>query len=293
MEVLINMAELLVKFWDVKHGHATYLKSPNGRHIVVDLGIGAYSDSNETFSPILHLKDNYGMETIDYCIITHPHMDHIDDIENFSSFSPKVFNRPKNIKDEDLLKDARESEIPKIEKYLEICHSYNKSIDSNDYNNTSNSENWGGLKINSFRAKNCSTSNLNNQSSVTIFEYATSKIVIPGDNESASWNELLQNEEFVDAIKDADIYLASHHGRESGYHDEIINIINPRLTIVSDSRFHENSVIDKYGRKSRGWSVYKGDQVIKRNTLSTYNDGVITVKAGYNPNGKAFLQVNI
>lgn len=24
-------------FWDVDHGHATYLRTPNGRHLVADL----------------------------------------------------------------------------------------------------------------------------------------------------------------------------------------------------------------------------------------------------------------
>lgn len=38
-------------FWDVQHGHATYIKSPNGRHIVIDLGTGDYSGKNTNFSP--------------------------------------------------------------------------------------------------------------------------------------------------------------------------------------------------------------------------------------------------
>lgn len=42
-------------FWDVQHGHATYLKTPNGRHIVIDLGIGSWDDNNQIFSPLLHL----------------------------------------------------------------------------------------------------------------------------------------------------------------------------------------------------------------------------------------------
>jgi beta-lactamase superfamily II metal-dependent hydrolase len=287
------MSELLVKIWDVKHGHATYIRTPNGRHIVVDLGTGTFSGSNDIFSPLLYLKHYYKVNKIDYCIITHPHMDHIDDIMNLMVLSPKILLRPKHIPDDILLKGVRDFELPKIKEYLRIHHKYNRPIESNDYNYPGNPNNWGGLKISTFHPKNCSISNLNNQSIVTVFEYATTKIVIPGDNESASWNELLKNDEFVQKIKNADIYLASHHGRESGYHEEVINIINPSLTVVSDASFHENSNIERYRRKSRGWMVYHGDLKKSRKTLSTYNDGVITIKAGYNPDNKPFLQVNV
>lgn len=287
------MGELLVKFWDVKHGHATYIKTPNGRHIVIDLGIGTFSGSNEFFSPLLHLKDVYGVKTIDYCIITHPHMDHIDDIMNFRSLSPKTLLRPKHIPEEALLSGARSFELPKINEYISIDNSYNQPVERTAFNHRANPDNWGGLKISTFHPKNCAVSNLNNQSIVTVLEYADIKIVIPGDNEAASWNELLQDNEFGDKIRNADIYLASHHGRESGYHEEIINIINPRLTIVSDSKYHENSNIDRYRKKSRGWKVYKGDVGITRRTLSTYNDGVITIRVGKNNENKSYLNVKI
>ena len=35
--------ECTVIFWDVQHGHSTYIKTPNNRHIVIDLGTGDYS----------------------------------------------------------------------------------------------------------------------------------------------------------------------------------------------------------------------------------------------------------
>ena len=72
-----------VVFWDVQHGHATYIKSPNDRHIVVDLGIGDYSEKNSCFSPLQHIRYEYGVTQLNYVIITHPHLDHIDDILNF------------------------------------------------------------------------------------------------------------------------------------------------------------------------------------------------------------------
>jgi len=48
--------ECTVVFWDVQHGHATYIKTPNNRHIIVDLGTGDYSGNNLEFSPLRQLR---------------------------------------------------------------------------------------------------------------------------------------------------------------------------------------------------------------------------------------------
>jgi competence protein ComEC len=76
-------------FWDVQHGSAAYIKTPNNRHMVVDLGTGSYS-GNKPFSPLLHLKNKYGVNHLDYVVITHPHRDHIDDIFLFQDLNPQT-----------------------------------------------------------------------------------------------------------------------------------------------------------------------------------------------------------
>lgn len=90
-------------FWDVQHGHATYIKTPNNRHIVIDLGTGDYSGGNTAFSPLMHLKNNYSVDQLDYVVITHPHLDHIDDILNFDLLNPKVLSRPKELTNEEVM----------------------------------------------------------------------------------------------------------------------------------------------------------------------------------------------
>jgi beta-lactamase superfamily II metal-dependent hydrolase len=87
---------LKVVVWDVQHGHATYIRTPNGKHIVIDLGIGSYERSSADFSPLLHLKKEWRVNQLDSVIITHPHRDHIDDIFNFDKLTPKTLSRPKH-----------------------------------------------------------------------------------------------------------------------------------------------------------------------------------------------------
>lgn len=284
-----------IVFWDVQHGHSTYIKTPNNRHIVIDLGIGDYSGNNQTFSPLKHLKYNYNVDQLDYVIITHPHLDHIDDILNFDLLKPKVFNRPKQITNEEVMEGIRETDRPKFEKYCEINNRYNSTISTDSPDNISKPENFGGLKITTFNPSSCNHKNFNNHSLITVIEFAEIKVVIPGDNEKCSFDELLALEAFKIAIKDADILLAPHHGRESGYNLDFLNLVNPRLTVVSDGRFCDTSANVKYSAKSRGWKVHKKGQATssERKCLTTNSDGEVYVKFGYEENNSRFLYVYI
>lgn len=287
-------------FWDVQHGHATYIKSPNNRHIVVDLGIGSYDDKNESFSPLLHLKNVYKIQQLDYVIITHPHLDHIDDILNFDALSPKVLMRPKQITNSEVMQEEkdlitiRNSDKPKFEKYCEINDRYSESVLKESVNNVRNPANFGGLKITTFNPVTCDHKNFNNHSIISVFEYADIKVVVPGDNEKCSFEELLQDDKFKEAVKNADILLAPHHGRESGYFAEFIDLVNPRITIVSDGRFCETSANGRYSQKSRGWNVTngKGNEGLRK-CLTTNSDGEVFVQFGFTNDNKnqSFLNV--
>jgi competence protein ComEC len=286
--------ECTVVFWDVQHGHSTYIKTPNNRHLVVDLGTGDYSGKNLQFSPLKHLKYSYGIDRLDYVLITHPHLDHIDDILNFDLLDPKVLHRPKQLTNDEVMKEVQDKDRAKFEKYCEINNRYNTTISPESDNNTTNPEKWGGLKIQTFSPINCDHENFNNHSIVVIIEFATKKIVIPGDNQKASYDELMSRQSFMDAIKDADILLAPHHGRDTGYNVDFVNQVNPKLTIVSDGRFCDTSANATYSAKSSGWTVFKKNGTSEiRKCLTTNSDGEVYVKFGYGDNNNLYLNVTI
>ncbi|KNZ68182.1 hypothetical protein Tfer_3284 [Thermincola ferriacetica] len=285
------MLEIMI--WDVQHGSATYAKTPEGKHFVIDLGTGSFVGDNDEFSPLLHLKNNYGITSIDEVIITHPHTDHLDDIFNFDKLSPKALRRPKHLTEDDIRKANPDSDSDKIDKYLEINDRFNLTIKDED--NPELPENNGGVKFHCFTPTNCGKSNINNHSIVTVIEYLGVKVIIPGDNESASWKELLENSSFVKAISNANILVASHHGRDSGYCEEIFEHFTPDLVIVSDDEETDTSVTDKYTKKANGWTVFKRSDRSskKRYCLTTRNDGEILIKIGKDSNGKVFMNVSI
>ena len=259
--------------WNVQHGSAAFIQTPNGKNVVIDLGAGDY------FSPLKALRDA-GIYQLDHVTVTHPHMDHIDDILNFDMMSPKVLCTPRHLTEDDI----RGSNPPpdqaaeaKIQKYLEIRQRYSNPVGPQD--DVDSFQNNGGVSIKRFYPWRSSKGNLNNHSVVTVIEYGGVKILVPGDNESPSWQELLGQSDFVSAIKGTHVLVAAHHGRESGFHRPLFEHFTPFITLVSDGRTVDTSVTGRYTEVSRGWTVNKrsGGQET-RYCLTTRNDGWLDVE---------------
>ncbi len=269
--------------WDVQLGLAIHVKAPNSKYIVIDLGTGTYESGNT--SPILRRR----YDNIAYMIITHPHLDHISDILNFDINSPSILQRPKSLTNEEVMEGVRYCDKAKFEKYCEINNRYNLPVKYDDENYTGNSDNYGGLEIKTYSTSACDHSNFNNFSIITVFTLSGIKVVVCGDNETDSLEKLMKQEEFKNTVRNADVLVAPHHGRESAYHSEFVSLINPRITIISDTTKSDASAVDKYTQKSRGWRV-RGEE---RKCLTTRKDGNITVEFGESddPNYYATLHI--
>lgn len=133
-----------------------------------------------------------------------------------------------------------------------------------------------------------------NHSLVVLVSYLGVKLLIPGDNEPTSWKKLLEQNDFRKAISGTNIFLAPHHGRESGCCTELFQAFSPKpdLVVVSDGRFCDTSATDRYSKLATGWGVYnkKGERK-DRYCLTTRSDGVISVEVGKNPDSKVFMEV--
>lgn len=253
--------------WDVQLGLAIHVKAPNGKYIVIDLGTGTYNTS-----PLRkRMWDN-----IAYMVITHPHLDHISDILNFDINAPKILCRPPLLTNEEVMEGVRQCDRAKFEKYCQINDRYNSPVKYDDENYTGNPNNYGGLEIQTFSTSLCDHSNFNNFSMITVFQFSGIKVIVCGDNEKDSFDKLMKESDFKNAVRGADVLIAPHHGRESAYHSEFVSLVNPRITIISDTTKSDASAVDKYTQRSRGWTV-RGEE---RKCLTTRNDGNITVEFG-------------
>ena len=280
---------LQLNMWNVDHGSAAYVSTPNDKRFIFDLGtLGGFS--------ILESLKKAGISYVDRVTITHPHMDHIDDILNLDGLDFTTLCTPRHLTEDDIRggnpKLNGEPEA-KIKKYLQIRDHYAYPVDLGS--DATLPQNNAGVKVQTFCPSQSSTSNLNNHSIVTILEYEGLKILIPGDNESPSWEELLSRSDFREAIRGTDVLVAAHHGRESGFHRPLFDYFNPYITLISDGRVVGTSVTGKYDDVTIGWPVQKrGDGTEhQRKCLTTRNDGLIKVKVSPNPPGGCYLDVSI
>jgi len=105
--------------------------------------------------------------------------------------------------------------------------------------------------------------------------YKDIHIVFPGDLECAGWMELLKNKAFVENLKKVNFFVASHHGRDSGYCESVFQLCNPEIIIISDESQKYDTQKGVYN-KTHSKGIVFGDT--RRHVLTTRSDGMITIK---------------
>ena len=262
---------------DVQMGLAIHVMAPNGKWLVIDMGSSSQGNGNEEPAKTFRYKD------VAYMILTHPHMDHISDIMNFDYVSPSILRHCTGLSDKEILEQAGNDEnaLKKYQKYVEIVNRYVAPVAEDNPNNPKYSANYGGMEIQTFSTSLCDHSNINNFSVITVLTLGNAKAVICGDNESESFDILMEREDFKSAVKDAYILVAPHHGRESAFHKDFVDLVNPYVTIISDGKYQNYSASDKYTAKSRGCTVYKRNGATEeRKCVTTRNDGNMQITFG-------------
>lgn len=80
----------------------------------------------------------------------------------------------------------------------------------------------------------------------------TSRLLLPGDVEEKGWNDMIG----AGVRLRANVLVASHHGRNSGYHDEALDLIRPEVVIISSDVIPaKDDAIEKYKKRSRVFST--------------------------------------
>lgn len=259
-----------MKVWNVELGLAVHIQAPNGKYVVIDLG------STADVSPISYLQN----EKVAYMVITHPHHDHFSDIQHLGKARPEVLWRVKSFTDNELMEGVLEKDRADFEAYIKFCNSYTGNLTAEEEPNTGNP--LGGMKAQVFQTRLCEKNNINNFSGIVVLTMGRAKIVVCGDNEKPSIDKIMISDDFREAVKNAWIFVAPHHGRDNAYSDEFVDLVKPLITIVSDTTKGETSVAEKYGRKSKGYEVINNStkKIERRECLTTRKDGNIVIDFG-------------
>jgi hypothetical protein len=123
----------------------------------------------------------------------------------------------------------------------------------------------------------------NHLSQIVFFKYRGVTLCIPGDLEDRSWAVMLTKLEVKNWLQETNIFIASHHGRENGYHPDIFKYCRPSCVIFSDKSVIHDTQKDMAATYSKHviqdgveFSSATGG-ILNRKVLTTRNDGHILI----------------
>lgn len=258
--------------FDVEHGACALIQSPNnGRIALIDCG----SNSSTNWNPADYVKNKLGRQLVDYLLITNADQDHY---ANLATLKEKVriqtFTKNPSLTAEAFEKVKLETGSPLSKDaiaYKELLESHTGTV------TTPFETGMGGITWTTFWNKYPTFTDTNNLSMVAFVRFGGFQILFPGDLERPGWLELLKSPNFREQLQATTILVASHHGRESGYCNEIFEDWGPQAVVVSDKPIvHKTQNVPQYQNCLVGDGIIVSGQQRKRHVLTTRKDGAIT-----------------
>jgi competence protein ComEC len=208
--------KLTVIFFDTGDSDATYIKTPSGKHVLIDGGKRVndnYNSADWVIKPFLYSSK---VPALDLVILTHPQNDHIGGlpeimeemkVKNYVDTGPKTDHRAYN----DLIRRVQKNNIP---------YSVLRAGDIIDFQD--------GVKflVLSPSEKRTSVRKVNENSLVVKLVYDKISFLFTGDSEV----ELLNVVQSTDI--DVDILKVGHHGSKDCINDKYLNYTSPQLAII-------------------------------------------------------------
>ena len=276
-----DQGEMRLVVWDVAHGACAmlrhYLNGQFGRLAMIDSG------SSATWRPSTFIRQNLGLQRLDYLFITNADQDHMSDLRGLEDAGIQIHtlrrNTSYNRHQIHAIKARGGPLSPDACWYVEACETYctptQLPFDLN----------MGGITAKTFRNSYPAFSDTNNLSLAVFIQFGQFKILFPGDLEKMGWRALLAQPAFRAELATTEIVVASHHGRESGFCEEVFDHCTPSAVVISDKPIAHatQETVPDYRRVVRDQGVLVRTTGKMRHVLTTRRDGTISFFVG--PNG--------
>lgn len=268
-------APALIDIWDVEHEVCIHLVTPNKKHVLIDC------DSSQDFSPSIYLNEDLKIDKLYYVILSHPHEDHIRDIENVNFlFDVKVLQRNKKIDLDDLKGENEDVDKGENEKRLNAYFDMNKIFKNPVKGEESpRHSKWGsGCTLRTFHNSDNSLE-VNDRSVAVFIDFGNERILYGADIKEKGWEELIRNDEnFWEYAQKTTMYIAAHHGNKSGFSSKLFELFKPKLTIISAGRYRDFDGISLYDQiMEDGYTIKSGNESKEAKVISTRNNGNIKI----------------
>jgi beta-lactamase superfamily II metal-dependent hydrolase len=230
--------DLVIRIFNVEHGACAMLGLPDGGLVMVDCG----HNSTSGWRPSEYIRYTLRRSHLDHLFIQNFDNDHVSDLPGLLQHGITVgtFYRNPSHSPADIRSMKTDGTTLGLDRAIEMCEQYSQAVPANEPNfGLLNPEpvvtyvpfwnRWPWFKES------------NDLSLVLFFKYAGFKILFPGDLLKAGWRSLLQLPAFVNELYDTDVLVASHHGRDNGFCDEVFQYCKPQLVVISDKEIMHES----------------------------------------------------
>ena len=256
-----------LQIFDVEHGACSLLTAANGTRLMIDCGHNATTG----WKPGTHLR-RQSIHTLEMLATTNYDEDH-------ASGSNDLFD---NIYVQWLLRNASVSAHiikslksedgmgPGVDRLVQVITSSFSGPDT-----TSPEPAFNGVERRVFYNRYPTFDDENNLSLAIFLKCHGVGVLFPGDLEKAGLSELLLNDSFKQALRETNVYVAPHHGRESGCCEEIVPYVQAvYYVVISDKgyQYDTQETLSFYNRIAKGGPFR--DQGTRK-ILTTRNDGAI------------------
>ncbi|MDU6361055.1 MAG: MBL fold metallo-hydrolase [Clostridiales bacterium] len=238
---------------DTKSGDSTFLRSPDGKTMLIDAG------APECAPQIIDYLEELGVAKIDYLIASHPHIDHIGGMpEIINHFEiGKVYTSALEYPTktyENFIKAIEENKLECIELKEGDTFSFGDEVNVEVFNPTNPITYYEGYPEGS-------TQFVNNHSIVMKLNFKERSLLFTGDVYAPQELELVKK--YSEKLK-ADILKVPHHGADTSSTGTFRKTIQPQVAIMINDGIDSMGIYDKY-RKA------------ECNTFITFIDGCVKV----------------
>jgi beta-lactamase superfamily II metal-dependent hydrolase len=220
-------------FFAVDKGNMTLIEFSNGINMMVDCRRSA-----DRPSPLEYLRSK--IRKLDIVVVSHPHQDHLTGFQEVCEFfKPKhLWHCGRYFKPDPVFDDWTFYEKARNG---QLAYCAQMPVRAGQTINIADSR----IIVLAPRLPfiENTVDDVNNNGIILSVITGKSKVIITGDTQEEQW-------ETVDAAQlvGASVFLASHHGRESGFSDPIMKSMHPQRIIISDGACCETDVTEQYKR---------------------------------------------
>lgn len=257
-----------LKIFNVEHGFCAYLVSDNRNVMLIDCG----HNTSSGFRPSEYLPRT-GCTGIEALFVLNYDEDHVSDLPSLVDRLPiSVVWRNASIGTDELrrLKQHSGGIGRGVSTALELFESGDPVTDPSVL------PEFQSIEYAAYCNSYPEFATTNDLSMVLFVRAPGLSVAFTGDLEYSGWRNLLKQREFREELARVNVFVASHHGRASGYEPEVFRFCKPDIVVISDEQLKYDSQEVDYSRHAYGVN-WEGGGV--RKVLTTRRDGTITIRS--------------